>query len=170
MTTQPQACFYVLGKPLSIIDAINRQAAAQGSVRYAMATADADYNGHALALYWNDYRGYYVLDYHWGERVVLHRGTDFARALAVAKQELARQGRGATLRINALYRDAHIARRDPDTLEGSLQDHKDERPDAWKFKRLWDAKMFSRQHMLVKAESEAEYLAAVEKQRAARVS
>ncbi len=110
--------FHMPAKPYSLVDAINRCAAATGSMRYAMATGDADYNGHALALYWNDYRGYYVCDYHWGERVVLVRDADFARALAGAKREFARQGRGASLRISTRPQDAHIAEADPDVKAG----------------------------------------------------
>ena len=48
MTIEPKKCFYILGKPLNIVDAINRRAAATGSIRYAMAAGDADYNGHPL--------------------------------------------------------------------------------------------------------------------------
>lgn len=110
--------FHLPTKPYSLVDAINRMAAATGSMRYAMATGDADYNGHHLALYWNDYRGYYVCDYHWGERVVLVRDADFARALRGAKLAFASQGRGASLRISARPQDAHIAESDPEVRAG----------------------------------------------------
>jgi hypothetical protein len=77
--------FHLPTKPLSKIDAINRCAAATGSCRTAMLCADADYNGHALAAYHNDYRGYYVCDYTWAGRVVVARGS----AEGVLRAELA---------------------------------------------------------------------------------
>lgn len=91
--------FHIPTKPYTIVDAINRRACAQGSMRYAQLTADADYNGHALSLTWNDYRGYYVGEYYWGERVVFARSPDFATALAATKREFERQGRGASCRV-----------------------------------------------------------------------
>jgi putative ABC transport system substrate-binding protein len=42
--------FYILGKPLSITDAINRRAAATGSVRYAQMAADADFDSAFAAM------------------------------------------------------------------------------------------------------------------------
>lgn len=91
--------FHIPTKPYTIVDAINRRACAEGSMRYAQLTADADYNGHALSLTWNDYRGYYVGEYYWGERVVFARSPDFATALAATKREFARQGRGASCSV-----------------------------------------------------------------------
>lgn len=98
--------FHLPAKPVSLIDAINRMAAATGSFRYAMAAGSADYNGHALRLSWNDYRGYYVLEYFYGERVVLHRGVDAVEAAQAAVREFARQGRGATMLANIRSEDA----------------------------------------------------------------
>jgi|WetSurMetagenome_2_1015567.scaffolds.fasta_scaffold42577_4 hypothetical protein len=61
--------FYMPTKPYTLIDAVNRRAAATGgSVRYAQASAGADYNGNDLSLTWNDYRGYYVVQYYFGRR------------------------------------------------------------------------------------------------------
>jgi hypothetical protein len=157
--------FYILGKPLSITDAINRGAAATGSIRYAMMTADADYNGHSLSLYWNDYRGYYVCDYHWGERVVITRDENFARALATAKRELARQGRGASLRVVPRDIDIETARADADLIEGDMNEHQDERPDAWKFKLLWEASLFHLEHLLITAATPADWEAGKEARR-----
>jgi hypothetical protein len=57
------------------IDSLNRRAAAVGSPGYAMQTAHANYNGHHVSLYWNDYKGYYVADYTWAGRNVIARGT-----------------------------------------------------------------------------------------------
>lgn len=54
---EPAPTHYVLPtKPYSAIDAINRVAAATGSIRYAMAAEGADYNGNHASLVWNDYR------------------------------------------------------------------------------------------------------------------
>lgn len=160
MTIEPKKCFYILGKPLNIVDAINRRAAATGSIRYAMAAGDADYNGHPLSLYWNDYRRYYLLDYHWGERVVLHRGEDFAAALTAAKRELARQGRGGTLNVTPRDQDLPAARADADLKEGRLYEMPypyHPAPDAWKFKLLSEAALFNLNHLLVNAKSPAEW-------------
>jgi hypothetical protein len=140
-------------KRLSLIDLINRRAAATGSPGYAMATAGADYNGHNLSLYWNDYRGYYVLDYHWGERVVLHRGTDFAAALVAAKREFARQGRGASLRISPRDCDVEMARQDGDLVEGDANDRIWHTTDQWRVDELSFAILTHNTHHLIKAGS-----------------
>lgn len=151
-------------KPYSIVDAINRMAAATGSVIGAMRTAHADFNGHHLSLYWNDYRGYYVLDYQWGERVVLYRGTDFAQGLATALREFGRQGRGATLRVlpdtNA---DIALCRANAALYEGEEQ-----RPDwmDWRYDQVSAALRSMQQFglplaLLIDAKSKEEYDAAV---------
>jgi len=150
-----QIAFYILGKPLSLIDAINRSAAATGSIGYAMAAADADYNGHPLSLYWNDYRGYYVLEYYWGERVVLHRGADFAAALAAGKRELARQGRGGSLSITPRETDLAAARADHNLTEGNVYKLPRTGADAWKFEQVSTALRFSATHLLIAAEDKA---------------
>lgn len=95
--------FYIPTKPYTIVDAINRRACAEGSMRYAQLTSNASYNGHALSLTWNDYRGYYVGQYYWGERVVFARSADFATALAATKREFERQGRGASCCVTVGY-------------------------------------------------------------------
>lgn len=103
--------FHIPSKAYDITDAINRRACAQGSMRYAQLTSHADYNGHALSLSWNDYRGYYVGEYYWGERVVFARSPDFATALVATKREFERQGRGASCRVTVgdAYADRPIA-------------------------------------------------------------
>lgn len=60
-------------------------------MRYAAAATYADYNGHRVSLSWNEYRGYYVAEYFWAERVVIGRGgfEDCLRAV------LAEYNRGA---------------------------------------------------------------------------
>jgi|SRR5215475_9128657 len=153
--------FHILGKPLTLVDMINRRAAATGSVGYARATADADYNGHSLALGWNDYRGYYVVHYYWGERVVIYRGTDFKAALIAAKKELSRQGRGATLFIAPKSEDVALAKADPDLTEGDMVE--DTRsPDHWKFKFLGEAKVYRAEYLLINVATEADWHAGLE--------
>lgn len=76
----PSVEFHLPVIPYSPIDALNRRAAALGSPRYAQLTSYADYNGHHVSLYWNDYRQYYVADYTWSGRVVIGRGS-FASCL-----------------------------------------------------------------------------------------
>jgi hypothetical protein len=100
--------FHLPQKPYSVIDAINRHAAGQGTVGYAMAASDADYNGHAIIMTWNAYRRYYVCEHHWGERVVHARGTA-EQVLPVAVREYQQQGRGASLFVGLKPEDAHLA-------------------------------------------------------------
>ena len=151
------AQFYILGKPLSLIDAINRQAAATGSMGYAMAASRADYNGHALTLCWNDYRRYYVLEYYYGERVVLCRSTDFAVALAAGKRELARQGRGATLSIRPRDCDVAMAETDADLTAGNPYKLARTGADAWKFELISTARRFHADHLLIAAASKDQW-------------
>lgn len=81
-------------RPFGVIDAINRQAAATGSVRYAMGAADADYNGHFVSVYFNGYRGYWLAEYTWAGRNVLCRGS-LASCLDAAKREYDRGALGS---------------------------------------------------------------------------
>ena len=84
-------------------------AAATGSVRYAMAAANADYNGHNVIVYFNDYRKYHLCEYQWGERVVLSRGSLHA-ALSAGASEHRRGDRGCDVRTLALNEvDAALA-------------------------------------------------------------
>ncbi len=91
--------YHVPTRPYSPIDAMNRRAAAQGSPTYAMGAAVANYNGHSVSVYFNDYRGYYVAEYHWGERCVLARGT-FRQALTAALREFDRGALGASVSVS----------------------------------------------------------------------
>ena len=113
-----QVEFHVPTKPYSVVDAINRVAAAQGSIGYAMASVGADYNGHNLNLWFNDYKGYYICEYFWGERVVLARSYDIREALDASLLALERQGKGANLRISVRPEDAAIVRKYPQVIEG----------------------------------------------------
>lgn len=67
--------FWIPTRPYTLVDAINRVAAATGSVRYAKLSADASYNGHAVTVTYNDYRGYSICEHFWGGRVVHCRGS-----------------------------------------------------------------------------------------------
>jgi hypothetical protein len=91
--------------PYSPIDALNRRAAALGSPGYAQTTAYANYNGHSISVSWNDYRGYYITQYYYGERVVLARG-DFASCLKAALREYERGALGCSVSIGLKDNDS----------------------------------------------------------------
>ena len=78
------------------VDIINRRAAATGSVGYAMQTAYANYNGHHVGVSFNTYRGYWIAEYHWGERVVIARGS-LVDVLRAARDYYSRGDKGATV-------------------------------------------------------------------------
>jgi hypothetical protein len=105
MTTNNTPVFHLPTRPYSPIDALNRRAAAIGSPRYVMATEYADYNGHHVTVSWNSYRGYYIAQYYWAERIVLERGS-FADCLRVALKEYARGALGASAEIAPRADDA----------------------------------------------------------------
>jgi hypothetical protein len=67
--------YWLPTRPYTLVDAINRAAAATGSVRYAMLAADADYSGHHVTVTYNDYRDYCICEHYWGGRVVHARGS-----------------------------------------------------------------------------------------------
>ena len=100
--------FYLPTVPYSAIDLCNRRAAATGSVGYAMATANANYNGHRIGITFNTYRGYWIAEHHWGERVVWCRGS-LANCLSVARQYHNRGDKGAAVvahyRLRSLFHD-----------------------------------------------------------------
>jgi len=127
--------FYLPTKPYSFIDAINRRAAATGSVGYAMAAASADYNGHFLTVSWNSFRGYYVGEYHWGERVVVVRNTKIAEVLRVAKEWYKQSGRGARVSFHVKPEDAEVLRADPDVKPGDIKEEPLDWQD-WRFPLL----------------------------------
>ena len=82
-----------------MIDAVNRMAAATGSVRYAAGAAHADYNGHAVSVTFNSYKGYWIAEYMWSGRNVLARGS-LVEALSAAKHEYDRGALGASVRTS----------------------------------------------------------------------
>ena len=97
--------FHLPTRPYSPIDYLNRRSAAQGSMQYAQAASHADYNGHSVSLYWNEYRGYYLAEYQWGERVVIARGS-FAQCLAATLAEYNRGALGSSASVTPRDDDA----------------------------------------------------------------
>lgn len=153
MHTPMTTPFHLPTKPYDIVDAINRICAATGSVHRAVSASNADYNGHALRLYWNDYRGYYVGEYFWGERVVLVRTTNLSDAITKMKQEFDRQGRGSSFVVHPKEGDEQIAR-DHNLIEGEpvLCDWY-----TWKHKLVGSAVRLRTDHLLIAARDEAHY-------------
>ena len=96
--SEQQISFHLPTRPYSPIDCLNRRSAAQGSMQYAQKAAYADYNGHHVSLHWNSYRGYYVAEYHWAERVVIARG-DFADCLRAVLSEYNRGALGSSASV-----------------------------------------------------------------------
>ena len=85
--------------PLTEVDRVNRRAAATGSVGYAMATGDADYNGHPVTVSFKPHAvggPRWTAEYYCGGRVVLSRGT-FGHCIDRACREYDRGHRGATV-------------------------------------------------------------------------
>jgi hypothetical protein len=124
--------FHVPVRPYSPIDALNRRAAALGSPRYAELASHANYNGHHVAVNWNDYRQYYIAQYYWGGRVVLDRGT-FADCLRAALREFNRGALGASVSVTPREDDQEALELcwcTPDLAEGDLDFSKPE-PATW---------------------------------------
>lgn len=98
MQTAQRPVFYLPVRPYTPIDALNRRAAAVGSPRYAAGASTADYNGHAVRVWWNDFRRYYIAEYQWAGRNVLARGT-FEDCLRAALSEYDRGALGASVMV-----------------------------------------------------------------------
>lgn len=94
--TATHPTFHLPIRPYTPIDALNRRAAAVGSPRYAAGASHADYNGHAVRVWWNEYRGYYIAEYQWAGRNVLARGA-FVDCLRAALAEYDRGALGASV-------------------------------------------------------------------------
>lgn len=91
---------FVIARQGTIIDLINRSAAATGSMRLAAAASHADYNGHTVRVWFNDYRRYWIAEYHWAERVVLGRGS-FENCLEAAMREFNRGAAFAEVKVTS---------------------------------------------------------------------
>lgn len=114
------AVFHVPTRPYTPIDSLNRMAAALGSPRYGQAAAHANYNGHHVNVWWNDYRSYYIAEYTWAGRVVIARGT-FASCLAAALREHANGALGASTHVEPRPDDAEaiaLCEQTPELLPG----------------------------------------------------
>jgi len=114
--------YYFPTNPYTLEQAIARRQAATGSVQLAMDADHAPYNGHCIVLHWNDFRGYYVGEYHWGERVVVARSKNFLEALKWTKSEYDSQGAGASLHVTPLARDEHFCQNVPGLLPWSEEE------------------------------------------------
>lgn len=82
--------------PLTPVDLINRHAAATGSYSYAMASCEANYNGHSVRVSFKPHAmsgPLWNAEYWWAGRNVIGRGS-LARCLRAAQRELARGARG----------------------------------------------------------------------------
>jgi len=90
---------YSISRPYTPIDIINRRAAATGSVRYARASADANYNGHRVSVSFKPHAvsgPTWNAEYWWAGRRVLGRGR-FDSCLQAAMSYFERDDRGATV-------------------------------------------------------------------------
>lgn len=67
--------YWLPTRPYTLVDAVNRVAAATGSVGYAQGSAHSSYNGHFVTVAYNDYRDYCICEHFWGGRVVHARGS-----------------------------------------------------------------------------------------------
>lgn len=112
--------FHIPTREYSPIDALNRRAAAIGSVGFAMGASHANYNGHFVSLRWNSYRKYYVAEYTWAGRNVIARG-DFKGCLEAVLAENRRGALGASSFISCRDADAEaleLCKATPELLPG----------------------------------------------------
>jgi hypothetical protein len=101
--------YWLPTRPYTLVDAVNRAAAATGSVRYAMQAADAGYNGHSVTVTYNDYRDYCLCEHYWGERVVHGRGS-METALRAGRHEYNLGHRGTRITTcNLTPEEAQVA-------------------------------------------------------------
>lgn len=113
--------YYLPEIPYSPIDALNRRAAALGSPMYAQMCSRANYNGHRVSVTWNEYRGYYITQYYYGERVVLARGT-FQACLNAAIDYYKKGDLGACVSICPREDDLEADHNTPALIQGELND------------------------------------------------
>jgi len=93
--------FWIPTRPYTVVDAINRAAAATGSVRGARAASGADFNGHSVSVRFKPHAvngPIWNAEYHWAGRVVLGRGS-FENCLAAALREQARGALGGSVLV-----------------------------------------------------------------------
>jgi hypothetical protein len=135
MSKLPEIEFHIPVRPYTPIDALNRHSAALGSPRYAELTSHADYNGHHVRVWWNDYKGYYIAEYTWDGRQVLARGS-FADCLTAALREHERGALGSSASIHPRADDAAaiaLCEATDSVCSGTIWR---EDPDSWQGKRI----------------------------------
>lgn len=159
--TNAAARYHVPTRPYTLIDAINRVAAATGSVRGAVAAAGANYNGHAVSVTWNSYRRYYVADYYWGERVTLARGK-LAECVAAALAYYERGALGASVSIGAEPADAEDpCLKDPRLVAGTEQEAGTPAWRTWHYEEVTQAMRLNLTEALLRVSSRGEWDAIV---------
>lgn len=156
--------YWIPTRPYNLIDAINRCAAATGSVRYAKLSSDASYNGHSVTVSYNDFRDYCICEHFWGGRVVHARGS-MESALRAGRREYDLGHRGTIVRTCDLTREEAAF-----ALSLGYIPHSKEGEEAWN--ALWytelhecvgealsDAKWFGGDtaHLLLKSTSKIDY-------------
>lgn len=161
-------------KPYSVTDAINRSAVATGSPRMAQEGESSNYNGHHLTLDWNEFRGYYIVQYWWAGRRVLTRTADFQAALQCLKSNYNSQGRGASATIAPHTEDdLAICQADPDLLTSQQAEAKQNEWYTWKHGEAgWYVQFYAKQGIpvsyLLEATSKEDYEARIKAHWAAR--
>lgn len=156
-------------KPGTVADLINRHAAATGSIGYAMKMAT--HIGHMVRVYYNEYRGYWLVEHQWGERVVHYRG-DFAGAVAAAKREHEINGPFGTVTFYDVPQELQRLCLDAGAVERIEGDEKAALP--WQFEHVSTA-FWTEKHVgipavsfLANATSEADYQAKLDAAHAKR--
>ena len=100
-STAVAGCYWLPTRPYTLIDAVNRAAAATASFRYAMQAANTGYNGHSVTVTYNAYRDYCICEHFWGGRVVHARGS-METALRAGRSEYDLGHRGTRVTTCAL--------------------------------------------------------------------
>ena len=151
--------FWLPTIPYTIVDAVNRCAAATGSVRYAMLSADASYNGHGIRVSYNGFRDYCICEHWFGGRVVHARGS-MGDVLRAGRNEYDRGARGTSVTTTDLTpAEAEYALSlgyMPWTKEGETAWH-----NLWMDERFGEvsrALADNAAHLLVKATSLVDYM------------
>lgn len=137
-------------RPYGIIAGINRMALATGSIARAMAGASADYNGHLVSVYFNDYRSYYVADYTWSGRQVLARG-GVEECLRAAIREYDRGALGASVSVSLRPEDVTLVT--SSTLSRFATGALPERVWPWYHKHLGECLRSRNDHLLIEIDA-----------------
>jgi hypothetical protein len=96
----PKQTFWLPTRPFGLIAAINRRGAATGSIRGAMLSESADYNGHFVGFVEpNSFKRYWTCYYTWAGIHTIGRGS-LADCLRAAKREYDRGALGAGSKVS----------------------------------------------------------------------